>query len=116
MRDPLLTARVEEYVERSREHHRRLIRWAASVFPLPLMFGPRLIDEMSRSVRTDIIYTYAGLVAVLGVGVCLSAWRFDRTYGVRCPECGAKLSASPELFLRVGECPRCAFQRARAAG
>jgi hypothetical protein len=107
MRNQLLHDRVEEYVERSKERQRRLVRWTAIVVPFPLMFGPRLIEQMSLATRTGIIYTWGGLVALLGLGIVLSSWRFERAYAIRCSVCRVKITADPEQFRSVGGCPRC---------
>ena len=115
MHDPVLSARVEDYAERLKEHHWRLVRWATTVVPFPLVFGPRVLGQMSPSMRTGLVFTWGGMVAAVGLAVILSSWRFHRAYGVQCPVCRASLSAEPELFLRVGECPQCRFQRARTA-
>jgi hypothetical protein len=115
MRDPVLAGRVEDYVEELRAHHRRLFRWTMTVVPFPFMFGPRLLEQMSPAMRTGIIYTWGGLVALFGMAVCVSAWRFDRVHAVRCPVCRTKLSANPELFLRTGKCLHCLSQRPQAS-
>lgn len=114
-RDAVLRDRIEGYAARSKERHWRLLRWMATVVPLPLVFGPRLVEQMSASARTHVIYAWGGTVALLGLGVCVSSWRFERAHAVRCPDCNARLSKDPELFRRIGECPECVARRVRAA-
>jgi hypothetical protein len=114
-RDQLLRDRIEEYAARSKERHWRLFRWMATVVPFPAIFGPRLLEQMSLSARTHLVYAWAGMVALLGLGVCVSSWRFERAHAVRCPDCHATLSKDPELFRRIGTCAQCLARRVRAA-